>query len=212
MKLTSAVIIASTTAQQGARQRENKNPDFGFGGDYGFGDNYDIFSAFNDFNFGSTVAPTVALGTDAPDYGDYNFGLGDACGDASDSDAAADLGSIRPSDDDEVKSNFVVDNGVGSAETNLFGGENGLGAATNEVQNLATIDTQINNGEDAQRCFVGSSANSNVVTSVKIRESSVVAGWFNTGQWLICEGENDTCEIKVVRGRNDVITQIHSKC
>ena len=226
MKLTSAVIIASTTAQQGARQRENKNPDFGFGGDYGFGDNYDIFSAFNDFNFGSTVAPTVALGTDAPDYGDYNFGLGDAFGDASDSDAAADymntvasdydgaddLGSIRPSDDDEVKSNFVVDNGVGSAETNLFGGENGAGAATNEVQNLATIDTQINNGEDAQRCFVGSSANSNVVTSVKIRESSVVAGWFNSGQWLICEGENDTCEIKVVRGRNDVITQIHSKC
>ena len=94
MKL-SAVLIASTTAQQGARQRENKNPgsDFGFGGDYGFGDNYgDIFSAFNDFNFGSTIAPTVALGTDAPDYnmGDYNFGLDDAFGDDSDSDAAAD--------------------------------------------------------------------------------------------------------------------------
>ena len=227
MKLTSAVIIASTTAQQGARQRENKNnnADFGFGGDYGFGDNYDIFSAFNDFNFGSTVAPTVALGTDAPDYGDYNFGLGDAFGDASDSDAAADymntvasdydgaddLGSIRPSEDDEVKSNFVVDTGAGSAETNLFPGENGLGAATNEVQSLATIDTELD-GNNAQKCFVGSSANSNVISSVKIRESSVVAGWFNNGSWKICEGENDTCEIKVVRGRNDVITQIHSKC
>jgi len=224
MKLTSAVIIASTTAQQGARQRENKNPDFGFGGDYGFGDNYDIFSAFNDFNFGSTVAPTVALGTDAPDYGDYNFGLGDAFGDASDSDAAADymntvasdydgaddLGSIRPSEDDEVKSNFVVDTGAGTAETNLGGSVSG---ATNEQQSIGTFDIQANNGDmsRAQRCFVGSAANSNVNAGLKINEAGVVHDWFTNGVWDECEGENDTCEIKVVR-RKDVIQQIHSKC
>merc|ERR1712227_491186 len=227
MKLTSAVIIASTTAQQGARQRENKNnnADFGFGGDYGFGDNYDIFSAFNDFNFGSTVAPTVALGTDAPDYGDYNFGLGDAFGDASDSDAAADyqntvaadydgaddLGSIRPSEDVEVKSNFVVDTGAGTAETNLFGDTTtGQGSNTNEVQDLSTIDIELNNGL-AQRCFVGSAANSNVNQGLDINAAGVVHDWFTNGVWDICDGENDTCEIKVVR-RKDVIQQIHSKC
>merc|ERR1711990_1020627 len=223
MKLTSAVIIASTTAQQGARQRENKNPDFGFGGDYGFGDNYDIFSAFNDFNFGSTVAPTVAQGTDAPDYGDYNFGLGDAFGDASDTDAAADymntvasdydgaddLGSIRPSEDDEVKSNFVVDE-QGGTEVNLGGSVSG---ATNEQQNIETFDIQANNGDlsKAQRCFVGSAANSNVNQGLNIFAAGVVHDWFTNGVWDVCEGENDTCEIKVVR-RKDVIQQIHSKC
>merc|ERR1719394_967292 len=223
MKLTSAVIIASTTAQQGARQRENKNPDFGFGGDYGFGDNYDIFSAFNDFNFGSTVAPTVALGTDAPDYGDYNYGLGDAFGDASDTDAAADymntvasdydgaddLGSIRPSEDDEVKSNFVVDTGAGNAEFNLQGS---VAASTNEVQDQSSFDFELNNGDmsGAQRCFVGSAGNSNVIEGTTIK-NGVVSDWFSNGVWDVCEGESDTCEIKVVR-RKDVIQQIHSKC
>merc|ERR1719394_485208 len=223
MKLTSAVIIASTTAQQGARQRENKNPDFGFGGDYGFGDNYDIFSAFNDFNFGSTVAPTVALGTDAPDYGDYNYGLGDAFGDASDTDAAADymntvasdydgaddLGSIRPSEDDEVKSNFVVDLGAGTAEFNLQGS---VAASTNEVQDQSSFDFELNNGDmsGAQRCFVGSAGNSNVIEGTTIK-NGVVSDWFSNGVWDVCEGESDTCEIKVVR-RKDVIQQIHSKC
>ena len=225
MKLTSAVIIASTTAQQGARQRENKNPDFGFGGDYGFGDNYDIFSAFNDFNFGSTVAPTVALGTDAPDYGDYNFGLGDAFGDASDTDAAADymntvasdydgaddLGSIRPSEDDEVKSNFVVDLGDGTAE---FNNQGSISAGTNEVQDMSSFDFELGTGDQrhagAQRCFVGSAGNSNVVAGTKIKEG-VVSDWFSNGVWDVCEGESDTCEIKVVR-RNEVIQQIHSKC
>merc|ERR1712227_763444 len=223
MKLTSAVIIASTTAQQGARQRENKNPDFGFGGDYGFGDNYDIFSAFNDFNFGSTVAPTVALGTDATDAPDYGFDLGDAFGDASDSDAAADymntvasdydgaddLGSIRPSEDGEVKSNFVVDTGDGDAE---FNNQGTISAGTNEVQDQSSFDFELNNGNmsGAQRCFVGSSGNSNVIEGTDMK-NGVVANWFANGDWDVCEGESDTCEIKVVR-RQDVIQQIHSKC
>merc|ERR1711990_1251743 len=202
MKLTSAVIIASTTAQQGARQRENKNPDFGFGGDYGFGDNYDIFSAFNDFN----------------------FGLGDAFGDASDTDAAADymntvasdydgaddLGSIRPSEDDEVKSNFVVDTGDGTAE---FNNDGTISAGTNEVQDMSSFDFELSNGDHsgAQRCFVGSAGNSNVVAGTKIKSGSVVSDWFSNGVWDVCEGESDTCEIKAVR-RNEVIQQIHSKC
>merc|ERR1712046_364425 len=195
MKL-SGILIASTTAQQ-ARQRENKETtgfaDYSFGGDDdAFASLYDSFggddafggfdmSAFNDYGFGSTAAPTVAVATDAPDYG---FDLGDAFGDASDSDAAADYlntvaadydgaddaCSLRPEEDDEVKSNFVVDTTNNSNEENLFNNNSaGQGAATNEVQD------------------------------------------FTNGVWDICEGENDTCEIKVVR-RNERITQIHSKC
>ena len=233
----SGILIASVSAQQ-ARQRENKETgfaDYSFGGaDDAFASLYDSFggddafggfdmSAFNDYGFGSTAAPTVAIATDAPDYG---FDLGDAFGDASDSDAAADylntvaadydgaddLGSIRPSEDDEVKSNFVVDTGDGTEETNLFGDTTtGEGSNTNEQQDLSTIDTQLNGGAGAQRCFVGSAGNSNVNAGVLINASGVVADWFNNGVWDICEGENDTCEIKVVR-RNEVIQQIHSKC
>jgi len=235
MKL-SGILIASVTAQQ-ARQRENKEDigfaDYSFGGaDDAFSSLYDSFggddafggfdmSAFNDYGFGSTAAPTMAVATDAPDYG---FDLGDAFGDASDSDAAADylntvaadydgaddLGSIRPSEDDEVKSNFVVDTGAGVAEDNLFG-QTAQGSATNEQQNLATIDIQLNDGANAQRCFVGSSADSNVNAGLRIDQAGVVYNWFENGVWDVCEGENDTCEIKVVR-RNEVITQIHSKC
>jgi len=237
MKL-SGILIASVTAQQ-PRQRENKE-DAGFGGDdYSFGGADDAFaslydsfggddafggfdmSAFNDYGFGSTAAPTVAVATDAPDYG---FDLGDAFGDAgSDSDAAADyqntvaadydgaddLGSIRPSEDDEVKSNFVVDTQAGT-EVNLSGSVSG---ATNEQQNLATIDIQANNGDHSasQRCFVGSAGNSNVDSDLLINAAGVVFNWFENGVWDVCEGENDTCEIKVVR-RNEVIQQIHSKC
>jgi hypothetical protein len=107
--------------------------------------------------------------------------------------------------------NFIGDTGAAVAEENLFAGENGLGAATNEVQNLATIDIQINGAAVAQRCFVGSAGNSNVRGTEPLRTSGVVADWFTNGVWDICEGENDTCEIKVVR-RNEVIQQIHSKC
>jgi len=234
MKL-SGILIASVTAQQ-ARQRENKEDvgfaDYSFGGaDDAFSSLYDSFggddafggfdmSAFNDYGFGSTAAPTMAVATDAPDYG---FDLGDAFGDASDSDAAADyqntvaadydgaddLGSIRPSEDDEVKSNFVVDQQSGT-EVNLGGSVSG---ATNEQQVIETFDIQANNGDlsNAQRCFVGSAANSNVNAGLKIREAGVVHDWFTNGVWDVCEGENDTCEIKVVR-RKDVIQQIHSKC
>jgi len=236
MKL-SGILIASVTAQQ-ARQRENKEDvgftDYSFGGaDDAFSSLYDSFggddafggfdmSAFNDYGFGSTAAPTMAVATDAPDYG---FDLGDAFGDASDSDAAADyqntvaadydgaddLGSIRPSEDDEVKSNFVVDTGAGTAETNLFGDTTtGQGSNTNEVQDLTSIDIELNNGL-AQRCFVGSAANSNVNQGLDINAAGVVHDWFTNGVWDICDGENDTCEIKVVR-RKDVIQQIHSKC
>ena len=234
MKL-SGILIASVTAQQ-ARQRENKEDvgfaDYSFGGaDDTFSSLYDSFggddafggfdmSAFNDYGFGSTAAPTMAVATDAPDYG---FDLGDAFGDASDSDAAADyqntvaadydgaddLGSIRPSEDDEVKSNFVVDE-QGGTEVNLGGSVSG---ATNEQQNIETFDIQANNGDlsKAQRCFVGSAANSNVNQGLNIFAAGVVHDWFTNGVWDVCEGENDTCEIKVVR-RKDVIQQIHSKC
>ena len=89
--------------------------------------------------------------------GDYNFGLEDAFGDGSDSDAAADymntvasdydgaddLGSIRPSEDDEVKSNFVVDTGDGSQETNLIGTSIGQGSSTNEVQDFSNFDIEL---------------------------------------------------------------------
>merc|ERR1719450_1120092 len=136
MKL-SGILIASVTAQQ-ARQRENKE-------DVGF----------TDYAFGSTAAPTMAVATDAPDYG---FDLGDAFGDASDSDAAADylntvaadydgaddLGSIRPSEDDEVKSNFVVDTGDGNAE---FNNQGTISAGTNEVQDQSSFDFELNNGD-----------------------------------------------------------------
>jgi len=233
MKL-SGILIASVSAQQ-ARQRENKETgfaDYSFGGaDDAFSSLYDSFggddafggfdmSAFNDYGFGSTAAPTMAVATDAPDYG---FDLGDAFGDASDSDAAADymntvasdydaaddLGSIRPSEDDEVKSNFVVDTGDGNAE---FNNQGTISAGTNEVQDQSSFDFQLNNGDmsGAQRCFVGSSGSSNVIEGTDMK-NGVVANWFANGVWDVCEGESDTCEIKVVR-RKDVIQQIHSKC
>jgi len=231
MKL-SGILIASVSAQQ-ARQRENKEAagfgDYSFGGDDAFASLYDSFggddafggfdmSAFNDYGFGSTAAPTMAVATDAPDYG---FDLGDAFGDASDSDAAADyqntvaadydgaddLGSIRPSEEDEVKSNFVVD--TDGAESELFG-NTGDGFPTNQVQDLSSIDIELNNGL-AQRCFVGTAGNSNVNSGLVVNQGGVVADWFTNGVWDICDGENDTCEVKVVR-RNEVIQQIHSKC
>ena len=231
--MISGILIASVSAQQ-ARQRENKEAagfgDYSFGGDDAFASLYDSFggddafggfdmSAFNDYGFGSTAAPTMAVATDAPDYG---FDLGDAFGDASDSDAAADyqntvaadydgaddLGSIRPSEEDEVKSNFVVDTDTGT-EAELFG-NTGDGSPTNEVQDLSTIDIELNTGE-AQRCFVGTAGNSNVNSGLFVNQGGVVYDWFTNGVWDICDGENDTCEIKVVR-RNEVIQQIHSKC
>jgi hypothetical protein len=232
MKL-SGILIASTTAQQ-ARQRENKEPagfDYSFGGaddafaslyDFGGDDAFGGFdmSAFNDYGFGSTAAPTVAVATDAPDYG---FDLGDAFGDASaDSDAAADYADTvasdydgadvdgsRPASDDEVKSNFVVDTGNGQAEAQLA---NGLAGATNEVQDLQFIDTGISNGDNAQRCFVGSSGESNGLNDRTVKDvNGVIGGWFTEGKWEVCKGENDTCQMKVVR-RNERIIQITSKC
>merc|ERR1712046_449443 len=238
MKL-SGILIASTTAQQ-ARQRENKETtgfaDYSFGGDDdAFASLYDSFggddafggfdmSAFNDDGFGSTAAPTVAVATDAPDYG---FDLGDAFGDASDSDAAADYlntvagdydgaddaGSLRPEEDDEVKSNFVVDTEVNANEENLFNNDSaGQGAATNEVQDFTNVDIQLAGGANAQKCFVGSAGESYAAGGKTVKDADgVVGNWFTNGVWDICEGENDTCEIKVVR-RNERITQIHSKC
>merc|ERR1712046_235123 len=238
MKL-SGILIASTTAQQ-ARQRENKETtgfaDYSFGGDDdAFASLYDSFggddafggfdmSAFNDDGFGSTAAPTVAVATDAPDYG---FDLGDAFGDASDSDAAADYlntvagdydgaddaGSLRPEEDDEVKSNFVVDTEVNANEENLFNNDSaGQGAATNEVQDFTNVDIQLAGGANAQKCFVGSAGESYAAAGKTVKDvNGVVGNWFTNGVWDICEGENDTCEIKVVR-RNERITQIHSKC
>ena len=182
-------FIALTVAQQNARQRENKTFDANFSYDFNFGNDYGIVDAFNDFNFGSTVEPTV--------FDAY--------------DGAEELKPIRPVVSDEVKSNFVVDTGDGTAETNLFGDSVGLGAATNEVQDFSTIDIEINNGENAQRCFVGSSASSNVNADMIINQGGIVADWFTNGVWDICDGENDTCEIKVIRS-NDIITQVHSKC
>jgi len=118
------------------------------------------------------------------------------------------LGSIRPSEEDEVKSNFIVDTDTGT-EAELFG-NTGDGSPTNEQQDLSTIDIELNNGQ-AQRCFVGTAGNSNVNSGIQIKQGGVVYDWFTNGVWDICDGENDTCEIKVVR-RNEVIQQIHSKC
>merc|ERR1712168_468230 len=205
----------------GARQRENKNPGFDYGG---FGNmdfaNYFDMGAFDNYGFGSTAAPTVAVATNAPDYG---FDLGDAFGaGAGDSDAAADYMNTvasdydgadtdgsRPAAVDEVKSNFVVDTGNGVAEALL---SNGLAGATNEVQDLSVIDTGISNGDNAQRCFVGSSGESNALKDRTVKDvNGVIGGWFTGGKWEICKGENDTCQMKVVR-RNERIIQITSKC
>ena len=201
MKLNT-VLLASTIAQQSQREFDDNDTDVGFAYESSFEVNYDYLSGFDAFNFQSTAAPSVIVITDSTVL---SF-------DDSDNDEG-NLDPIRPhSIENQVKSNFVVDTGAGIAESNLFGDTSiGEGSSTNEVQDFSTIDIQLSNGANAQRCFVGSASSKNIKPSRMINQAGTVADWFTNGNWDICEGENDTCEIKVVR-RNDIIQQIHSKC
>lgn len=236
MKVAS-ILIASASAQQ-PRQRENKENDFG-SYDSGFGVDADAFadafgdynfdtagfdmSAFNDYGFGSTAAPTAPAATDAA--ADYSFDYGadassdsDAAADyvateAADYDGADDFGSDgRPEEEDEGKSNFVIDEANFDAEA---ANVNGLAGASNEFQVISSFDSE--GAGTLQRCFVGSSGEDNAFDSAGASDreikavDSAIGYWFTNGVWDTCDGENDTCQIKVVRKR-DRITQIVSKC
>ena len=115
MKLN-AVLLASTIAQQ--NQREFDDADDDFANESGFEVIYDYLSGFDAFNLQSTTAPSVTMFTDLAEVSEVGTDVTVVITDDSDND----LDPIRPfSNDNQVKSNFVVDTGAGISESNLFG-------------------------------------------------------------------------------------------
>ena len=118
---------------------------------------------------------------------------------------------IQTASDGSVASNCST----GSCECTDGFIDNGNGCEPMTVEQVAeqeaaaagySVNIEINNG--AKRCFIGSASNGNGNLEIK---NGVVGSWFKTGVWDECKGDNDVCEIKVVR-RNDVIQQIVSRC
>lgn len=237
MKLTASILIASAHAQtrgRDSKDTDNENTDAGafgdafadyFGGyDYGgLGESFD-YSGFDDQAFGNyndafgtdapatnapTAAPTMAA-TAAPTmaatedpFAGYDFsGADDSFASYDGADDSATL--------DDTVADIVAD--VVDAAGRPDGDDSEDGKSSSFIQQSITIEsTPINLANYASFCFVGTAEATHDNASGKPNGAAAVTAWFTDGDWHHCAGENEVCQIKVTRRRNEIFS-IVSKC
>jgi len=236
MKLTASILIASAHAQtrgRDSKDTDNENTDAGafgdafadyFGGyDYGgLGESFD-YSGFDDQAFGNyndafgtdapatnapTAAPTVAA-TAAPTFAatEDPFAGYDFSG-ADDSFASYDGADDSATLDDTV-ADIVAD--VVDAAGRPDGDDSEDGKSSAFIQQSITIENAPDNNLYASFCFVGTAEATQEANSGGLPNGDAAAAWFTNGFWRNCAGENEVCQIKVTRRRNQIFS-IVSKC
>jgi len=235
MKLTASILIASAHAQtrgRDSKDTDNENTDAGafgdafadyFGGyDYGgLGESFD-YSGFDDQAFGNyndafgtdapatdapTAAPTMAA-TAAPTmaatedpFAGYDFsGADDSFASYDGADNSATL--------DDTVADIVAD--VVDAAGRPDGDESEDGKSSAFIQNSVVIES-IDYSEYASFCFTGTGEADLVLATGKPDATMAKQQWYNNGFWNPCSGENEVCQIKVTRRRNEIFS-IVSKC
>lgn len=237
MKLTASILIASAHAQGRNREgkdSDNANTDAGsfsdafadyFGGyDYG-GSSFD-YSGFDDSAFGNyndafgTDAPATLAATDAPTaaptaaptfaatedpFAGYDFsGADDAFASYDGADDAANL--------DDTVADIVAD--VVDAAGRPDASDADEGKSSQFVQTPTIFEYTPDNNDYSTWCFVGEGeATLAVDTNAPIGSGvgSAKEAWFTAGQWNVCAGANEVCQIKVIRKQNE-ISNIVSTC
>jgi hypothetical protein len=236
MKLTASILIASAHAQtrgRDSKDTDNENTDgasFGdafadyFGGyDYGgLSESFD-YSGFDDQAFGNyndafgtdapatnapTAAPTVAA-TAAPTFAatEDPFAGYDFSG-ADDSFASYDGADDSATLDDTV-ADIVAD--VVDAAGRPDGDDSEDGKSSAFIQQPVAIEASVDLSQYASFCFVGTAEATIDIASNKPTAGDAEASWFQNGAWHHCAGENEVCQIKVTRSRNEIFS-IVSKC
>jgi len=181
MKLQAAILFAVTNAQRDGGRVRDKEVNSADVSD-AFADYFgDANNAFGDYA-AVDAAAYDAFGDSYEAFGDLSFGDYDASDYASDV-ASDDAG--RPAA--EAVSEDVSDDD---------------GKTTFQVNDVAP-NTNLRPTSFNAQCFNGVASGSTT--------SATKTAWFTAGRWKQCEGEMESCEIKVVR-RAGVITQIQSKC
>merc|ERR1711979_124352 len=227
MKLTASILIASAHAQtrgRDSKDTDNENTDAGsfgdafadyFGGyDYGgLGESFDYSGfddqAFGNYNdaFGTDAAPTVAA-TAAPTFAatedpfaGYDFsGADDAFSSYDGADDSATL--------DDTVADIVAD--VVDAAGRPDGDDSEDGKSSAFIQQPVVIEASVDLSQYASFCFVGTAeATFNVADNKPNADATGLS--FSTGSWNHCAGENEVCQIKVTRSRNEIFS-IVSKC
>ena len=234
MKLTASILIASAHAQtrgRDSKDTDNENTDAGafgdafadyFGGyDYGgLGESFD-YSGFDDQAFGNyndafgtdapatnapTAAPTVAA-TAAPTFAatEDPFAGYDFSG-ADDSFASYDGADDSATLDDTV-ADIVAD--VVDAAGRPDGDDSEDGKSSAFIQQSITLE--VNLADYASFCYVSTAEATHDNASGLPNGAAAVTAWFADGSWSNCAGENEVCQIKVTRRRNQIFS-IVSKC
>ena len=230
MKLTASILIASAHAQtrgRDSKDTDNENTDAGafgdafadyFGGyDYGgLGESFD-YSGFDDQAFGNyndafgtdapatdapTAAPTMAA-TAAPTmaatedpFAGYDFsGADDSFASYDGADDSATL--------DDTVADIVAD--VVDAAGRPDGDESEDGKSSAFIQNSVVIES-IDYSEYASFCFTGTGEADLVLATGKPDATMAKQQWYNNGFWNPCSGENEVCQIKVTRRRNEIFS------
>jgi hypothetical protein len=240
MKLTASILIASAHAQtrgRDSKDTDNENTDaaaFGdafadyFGGyDYGgLSESFD-YSGFDDQAFGNyndafgtdapatnapTAAPTVAA-TAAPTFAatEDPFAGYDFSG-ADDSFASYDGADDSAALDDTV-ADIVAD--VIDAAGRPDGDDSEDGKSSAFIQQPVAIEASVDLSQYASYCFVGTAeATIDIASNKPVSKpdpGNAEEAWFANGAWHHCAGENEVCQIKVTRSRNEIFS-IVSKC
>merc|ERR1711990_883623 len=228
MKLTASILIASAQAQ--GRNREGKDSDntntdgasfadsFAdyFGGyDYG-GSSFD-YSGFDDSAFGNyndafgTDAPATFAATDAPTaaptfaatedpFAGYDFsGADDAFASYDGADDSANL--------DDTVADIVAD--VVDAAGRPDASDDDAGKSSQFVQ--APEVFEVNHADYSTWCFVGTADAQFEADTNKPEAGTAKTAWFSSGNWDVCAGANQVCQIKVTRKQNE-IANIVSQC
>merc|ERR1712167_128261 len=89
-----------------------------------------------------------------------------------------------------------------------MGSEDGKSSAF--IQNSVVIES-IDYSEYASFCFTGTGEADLVLATGKPDATMAKQQWYNNGFWNPCSGENEVCQIKVTRRRNEIFS-IVSKC
>jgi len=234
MKLTASILIASAHAQtrgRDSKDTDNENTDAGafgdafadyFGGyDYGgLGESFD-YSGFDDQAFGNyndafgtdapatdapTAAPTMAA-TAAPTmaatedpFAGYDFsGADDSFASYDGADDSATL--------DDTVADIVAD--VVDAAGRPDGDDSEDGKSSAFIQQSITLEVNLANY--ASFCYVSTAEATHDNASGLPNGAAAVTAWFDDGFWRNCAGENEVCQIKVTRRRNQIFS-IVSKC
>lgn len=232
MKLTASILIASAQAQ--GRNREGKDSDNSntdaasfsdsfaeyFGGyDYG-GSSFD-YSGFDDSAFGNyndafgTDAPATFAATNAPTaaptaaptfaatedpFAGYDFsGADDAFASYDGADDAANL--------DDTVADIVAD--VVDAAGRPDASNDDAGKSSQFIQEPQIFE--VNHADYSTWCFVGTADADFDADSNTPIDGTAATAWFAAGDWNVCAGANQVCQIKVTRKQNN-IANIVSQC